>query len=86
MLVPLIIGALGTVSKNFAKCQEYLGIQDVGPVGDSAYSQKGFPSMSWGRELGNDDVVHPARIESCRESHNNNNSNTNNELMKEIEN
>ena len=68
VLVPLIIGALGTVSKNFSKWQEYLGILDVGLVGDSAYSQKGFPSMSCGRELRYDDVVYPARIESWRES------------------
>ena len=84
MLVQLIIGALGTVSKNFAKSQEYLGIlYIVGLVGDSAYSQKGFLSMSCGRELRYDDAVCPARIESWRESHNNN-INNNNEAMKEV--
>ena len=53
---------------------------------DSVYSRKGFPSMSCGRELRYDDVIYPARIESWREFYNNNNINTNNELMKDVEN
>ena len=57
---------------------------DVVLVGHSTYSQKGFLSLSCGRELRYDDVVYQARIESWRESHNNN-INTNNELMKEVE-
>ena len=40
----------------------------VGLFGDSAYSQKGFPSMSCVREPRYDDVVYPARIDSWRES------------------
>ena len=29
VVMPLVIGALGTVSKDFAKWQEYLGIPDI---------------------------------------------------------
>jgi len=45
---------------------------DVSLVGNSTNSQKGVASLSCGREL-RCDILSPARIESWRESHHNNN-------------
>ena len=48
----------------------------VGLIANSTYSQKGVASLSCRRDL-RCDMVYPARIESWRESHNDNNDDRN---------
>lgn len=73
VVVPLVIMALETVSKDFAKWQEYLGIPNTTEcaqmsalLGTLQNSQKDVASLSCWREL-RCDIVYPARIESWRE-------------------